>query len=504
MYLTLEVVSPQAASLGVDRRRVVGERGLTIGRGASNDWVFPDPYISKEHARIRFSGGGFFIESLGRNAIAIGSPSNTLPGNRPQPLRSGDRLFIDQYEVIVTTQEGVPPGLSVPSDDPFAVLPATPGSPSSKAGTIPDVWNGGPGNELVDTGVIDPLSLLPGGREAPPPPLPSASWQHSSALEDHFEPPPVQPSAGGSPFDLLEPPGESQASPAMPAVPSSIPDNWDFTNLNMRPLAPPAGPAGPSRNSRGSREPAPPRPVRPEPVKLDAPDRSRLPDSRAQIPTPEPPPAAADSRRLRAPAIVETRGADSDLTALLRGAGLADSDMSPEVMQELGKVLRVVVEGLMEVLRARAEIKAQFRVPLTRMKSVENNPLKHSPNVESALHTLLVQRNPGFLSSVQAFEDAFADIRNHQMAMLEGVRVAFESMLESFDPKELEKEFDRNGKRGFGSAKSRYWELYVNRFGRLGEDADDTYRKLFGDVFASTYEKQFECLKALGNKSGKP
>jgi type VI secretion system FHA domain protein len=207
---------------------------------------------------------------------------------------------------------------------------------------------------------------------------------------------------------------------------------------------------------------------------------------------------------MRAPALPDVRAAaDTDLAALLRGAGLSDSEMSPEVMQELGKILRVVVEGLMEVLRARAEIKAQFRVPVTRMKAVENNPLKHSPNVEVALHTLLVQRNPGFLSSVQAFEDALADIRNHQMAMLEGVRAAFESMLESFDPKELEKEFDRTGKRGFGSAKSRYWELYAQRFARLGEDADDTYRKLFGDIFATAYEKQFECLKALGNKPGK-
>ncbi len=80
MYLTLEVVSPQAASLGADRRRVVSERGLTIGRGPGNDWVISDPYISKQHARISYSGGAFFVEGLGRNAIAIGSPGNALPG----------------------------------------------------------------------------------------------------------------------------------------------------------------------------------------------------------------------------------------------------------------------------------------------------------------------------------------------------------------------------------------------------------------------------------------
>lgn len=176
-------------------------------------------------------------------------------------------------------------------------------------------------------------------------------------------------------------------------------------------------------------------------------------------------------------------------------------------MRDLGKVLRVVVEGVMDVLRARTEIKSQFRLPLTRIQSAENNPLKHSPNVESALHTLLVQRNPGYLSTVQAFEDAFADIRNHQMAMLEGLRAAFESMLESFDPEELQKLFEGAGKSGglFGGrgGKSRYWDLYVAHFANLGRDADDTYRRLFGDVFAEAYEKQLERLKTLGRNIGK-
>src|ERR1700751_2035722 len=134
MYLTLEVVSPQAASLGADRRRVVSERGLTIGRVPGNDWVIPDPYISKQHARISYSNGTFYVEGLGRNAIAIGSPGNALPGKQRQPLRSGDHLFIDQYEMIVTTSQGDPPGMALSSDDPFAVLPASGGAGAGPGG----------------------------------------------------------------------------------------------------------------------------------------------------------------------------------------------------------------------------------------------------------------------------------------------------------------------------------------------------------------------------------
>jgi type VI secretion system FHA domain protein len=199
--------------------------------------------------------------------------------------------------------------------------------------------------------------------------------------------------------------------------------------------------------------------------------------------------------------------ASLEFVELLRGAGLADRDMSPETLQELGKALRVVVQGLMEVLQARTEIKSQFRLPLTRVKAAENNPLKLSPNVESALHTLLVQRNAGYLGTVAAFEDAFADIRAHQLAMLEGMRAAFDSMLNSFTPAELEKHFERAVKRGgiLGglSGKSKYWDLYVEHVGQLCGDPEDTFRRLFGEVFAEAYEKQLERLRTIARHSSR-
>jgi len=79
------------------------------------------------------------------------------------------------------------------------------------------------------------------------------------------------------------------------------------------------------------------------------------------------------------------------------------------------------------------------------------------------------------------------------------VRVAFDAMLGAFDPHELEKDFERSVKRtgllgGLGG-KPKYWELYNERFARFGKDADDTFRRLFGDYFAEAYEMQLERLK---------
>ena len=431
MYLTLEVVSPQAASLGARRRQVVGPKGLTIGRAPGNDWIIPDPYVSKQHARIVCAEGRFFVESLGRNPIALGTPDNAIPSSQSRPLGSGDRLFIDQYEILVTALAGEPPRAvaQLDGDAPFGIA-ATEPSPEALGNLTPIVPGDG------ETAELDPLHALGDRTQSSEAALPPVNWQQSSPLGDHYQPPPA---AG------------------------AIPDNWSRSVLVPRPATSQA-------EAAVSQQAAPPQP-------------------RVQ-----PPPAPhATAPRSPSPA------AGLDLAALLQAAGVSERDLSPEIAQELGKVLRVVVQGVMAVLQGRAEIKSQFRLPLTRVQAMENNPLKLSPNVESALHTLLVQRNPGYLPTVQAFEDAFADIRNHQLAMLEGVRVAFDAMLGAFDPHELERNFERSVKRaGLLSGlvgKSKYWELYTERFSRFGKDADDTFRRLFGDFFAEAYERQLERLK---------
>jgi predicted component of type VI protein secretion system len=85
------------------------------------------------------------------------------------------------------------------------------------------------------------------------------------------------------------------------------------------------------------------------------------------------------------------------------------------------------------------------------------------------------------------------------MAMLAGVRAAFEAMLAEFDPDRLQQEFDRQPRKGAlisMPAKLRYWEMYRERVHDIVKDADTSFRELFGDEFARAYERQLEQLKA--------
>ena len=156
---------------------------------------------------------------------------------------------------------------------------------------------------------------------------------------------------------------------------------------------------------------------------------------------------------------------------------------------------------MMEVLKARQVIKDELGVQVTMFRPADNNPLKFSANVEDALHNLLVKRNAAYLGPVDAFEDAFDDLRNHQMATLEGIRVAFESMLAEFDPDRLQEQFDRSMKRGSllsVPAKLLYWDMYREKFGDMVRDAEASYADLFGDEFKRAYEEQLRRLKAQG------
>jgi len=159
--------------------------------------------------------------------------------------------------------------------------------------------------------------------------------------------------------------------------------------------------------------------------------------------------------------------------------------------------MRSVVQGLIEVLRARTEIKTEFRMPVTQVKVSENNPLKFAANADDALGNLLGKRNAAYLGPQEAFDDAFNDVRFHQLAMLAGVRAGFDNLLNRFDPAQLQELFERQGKRGglFGGGKASYWDRYAERYGEMTADRDETFRRLFGEEFARAYEQQLSVLK---------
>lgn len=228
------------------------------------------------------------------------------------------------------------------------------------------------------------------------------------------------------------------------------------------------------------------------------------PPPRARAPAPRPKPERA-AVRVPSPRASSSRERVRDddeshqLRALLAAAGVEGVEPTDDVARTCGEILRVVVSGLMEVLRSREHMKEELRMRSTTFKPSNNNPLKFSANADDAFHNLLVRQNSAYLEPTAAFAEALQDVRDHQTAIQAAIRLAFETMLAQFDPNRLQEEFDRHMKKGsiLGvPAKLRYWDLYREKYGDMAKDADGSFRTLFGNEFTKAYEEHIERLKA--------
>ncbi|WP_290648308.1 type VI secretion system-associated FHA domain protein TagH [Aquisalimonas sp.] len=190
------------------------------------------------------------------------------------------------------------------------------------------------------------------------------------------------------------------------------------------------------------------------------------------------------------------------LRQLLAGAGLDPDQVPADKAEELGRILRVAVHGVMDLLRARMEIKNQFRMSVTLIQARENNPLKFSTNTEDALHNLLVKHNPDYMAPAEAFESSFEDLRFHQLALLAGMRTAFFEMLRQFRPDELERRFSEAAERSVLGRMTgpKCWDQYKAFFAEIDRDTEDYFNRLFGDAFVAAYEQQMRELKAAARR----
>jgi type VI secretion system FHA domain protein len=190
------------------------------------------------------------------------------------------------------------------------------------------------------------------------------------------------------------------------------------------------------------------------------------------------------------------------LDRLLASAGLDPARVTPEVAQQIGEILQVVVDGLLDVLHARQQARDAFRIQGTMFRPRGNNPLKFSTDVQDALHNLFVKQGPGYLGPVDAFEDVFNDLRHHQLASVAAMKKAFHVVLETFQPSSLQKRFDEANKSGTNKGRlgllqgtPNYWARYGEWMDSLLQDPNGSFRDLFGQVFSQAYEEELRRLR---------
>jgi len=417
----------------------------------------------------------------------------------------------------------------IPEDwDPFAPDPVPSSAPSpGRAGA------GGRGGFGLDIGGAAPEALIPGlsapgagagdsldslfglkpgnggdplaqSALANPASMPNMAASHDPLQSLNMAPKATAPTVADDFSDLhlpfTAPPLVEARKPAVP-VPSpatSVPErplpaavmSWDDPGSDGRTVI---------RPSARSAEPAAAAPAASPPqVAPTPPVQPARPAVAAPSPTPE---RALPPQPARAP----VAGAAADTTALLAAfqQGLATPEvqleaLTPDLMRLIGQLVHESAKGTVELLVARAALKREVRAEATMIVARENNPLKFSPTAEAALKHLLAPPTRGFMAAAPAMRDAYDDLRAHQFGFIAGMRAALEGVLERFNPTVLEGRLTERSMLETllpGTRKARMWEVFVEHFEQISNEAADDFHTLFGKAFLKAYEEHIDQLK---------
>jgi len=558
--ITLTVVAFNDAPADGTLQVHLDEMGGTIGRADTNQLVLPDPerMVSRVAAQVVYRSGAFAIVDRGSNPIVLnGQP---LASGREAPIKPGDRVRICGYELSVAAGLADPVASDDPFASllgPAAVSPArghavldpllqprAPSAPRAVAaaaappsGGIPMDWDpfgaAPPSNAQaarpaprrdalgLDMGAASPEPLVPGLE------LPQAA---PSSLDQLFG---LGPASGGDPLadsmleaPMAQPNMSADADPlrSLRSAPkaSAASEADQLPDLN-RPFIPPtvikAAAPRPMPPSRPAPMPAP----SPAPVRVRAPMQASAPvPVQVQVPVPvavavpAPMPAQVPVQapvpvRAAVPVVapVEPRpsvasSADSGalLDAFRRGLGAPSLELpalTPAVMEVIGQMLGEAVRGASASLAVRAPSKRGLRADAASVLRNSNNPLRFSPDAETALRHLLAPPARGTLAAAAAVREAFDEIRMQQFDVAAATQAALETALQRFEPAAIQ---SRLGERSALlsllplSRNARLWESFAAQYGEIRNDAIEEFRNAFGRAFMEALEAHLKRTRA--------
>lgn len=527
MNLTLTITrSPEGVSLD-QTQRVFNEEGGDIGRAESNSWVLNDPerYISSRHCSIEFEEGVYYLVDCSTNGTFLGGADEAMGKGQRAALSDGMNFCVGDYEFAVTInaanpdgsadnqQQSMTPGLSGPFAGSHPVLgdsPAANYSESEDTG-LSDI------PLSVDSSLYDPVSITP--HDEPIIPGQGNVLDPLQAFEElDRKSTPNLPFEDSNKAFASQPdntPFADQAfTPPNVATPEVIPDDWDMTEYGYKAeskFADKQAAHSPSSSGQAAYDFE----LEDTASSNDVAVVANKPKVKANIAQKAVAKKAAVKQKVRSPQHAQsaqgqksraTQTTQSVSNDLLVSMGLDQYDMTAQQKAQLnhivGQFVRHTVEGLIKVLRARSTIKNELRMGVTTVQPRDNNPMKFSADVDDAMEHLFVRQGKAYLPPVASVNESFETILDHQVAVLAGMRAAFKSLIERFDPLELTQKFEAQNGAGIfsGPKKMRNWEMYNEFYKQAVADMDSSFQHLFGDEFIKAYESQLVQLSIARNQ----
>jgi type VI secretion system protein ImpI len=463
-----------------ERREMLHPGGeFSIGRGAECSWQINDPdmYVSRKHCVITGEAGQFSVTDASRGGLFIDGRDQPLgPGNAAR-LEPGMRLRLG--DTVIRVEMEAPAAVPSPrtqaqvqrkmTHDDFFSQPVTPPPPVQRPQGLPQPFDTGPTDLRRHDTTPD--------RAAPPPLFddPFTLDRSVAARPQGSVPEPIAPRKDdfgfGSFFDEPARPDASETPP--PQAPAND-DWWSMPPPVAAPEPPPPAPTAPV-------------PRRPEPVPASAPPILEEGNHIRQPGEPAPPPPEPPRPAAPAPSDAALRD------AFFRGLGI-DPSGAPDAeaeMEALGQRFRLLVEGLMLMLRTRAKEKQNARVAQTVISNTDVNPLKFLATTNESIAALVNPKGPGYLDPETAINGAFRDLADHQVRSWVAIQSALRRMIDRFDPAAVENDLEDLGMLESllsGGRNAMLWKAYTDRYKDIARAAEDRFLGEVGADFREAYE----------------
>lgn len=527
MSIVISITKLPDGAVDTKSTHTFAQQGGTIGRSPDNDWILEDPekYISSQHSQITCENGQYYITDLSTNGTFSNGAAEPIGKGNTVKLNDGDKFALGDYEFLTSNWLQEEQQIPNSNDGPFAESAPIPSSlaPSPIMEDIPqqDYFASARTDSSSVDGFASPFTAHVDGTDSLFSPEPMET-DPLAALDSARSIPSISSS---SPFDSNVFPATSQTDQADPMQQSvswpnstiesgGIPENWD---LNSTPVTAPAPVQLNKANfmsdeiafdTYSGNNLAENNKSQKKKVSLEKANKKILAEieilkKQAQKQAlqqqieknTQQPNSVAQNQKHSSPRAVTTND-----QSLIDALGLSDNDLSDqkvvEINQIVGELVRETITGMMQVLSSRSTIKNEFRMNVTTIQPVENNPLKFSANINDAMQNMFVKEGNAYKKPVEAIKEGFEGIAEHQIAILAGIRTAFKGVIDRFDPVALEKRFEQFNKPGIipGMNKTKNWDSYRSYYKELVDDMDNSFQHLFGYEFVQAYEEQLQKL----------
>lgn len=496
MPLVLKVTSMNNQPLQNTMEFEFSESGGTIGRKPSNNWVLPDEqrHLSGSHASVEYNDGYYYLVDTSTNGVFINGNDKPLgKGNKTQ-LEDGFRLLMGTFNIDVSidvetkTSDALPKDIfndieTEASDDLFADLnnesnesveenflePLIPSNdkPKMKVGSDDPFFEFDEFIENSDSREQERKSIVESNASEMDSFFSPAKIIKPSQ-EDFIEKEESQKNNTKESNDIFLEPDNNQGG---------IPDDW---NLESSPKDSFDELLTGFENSTEN--------------------KPKIQNTSVDEPKEIPKNAFNSTQHGK----LDT---DSTNTAFLKGLGLDDDNFENGLTEQqlflAGKLFRCAIQGTVDVLHSRAEIKNEMRMDMTTIQPIQNNPIKFALNIDETIKKLLDQNNGSYMDPEQAMNEVYDDITSHQLAVIAGIQASLSHVLRRFEPKNLITRFEKDNPISASipvHRKAKLWEVFEDLYEAIEMEAEDDFNRLFGQEFAKAYDQQVESLKKKRTK----